>query len=435
MRWTWVAVDKTKVTVDLICNFPQKFKKVLVVCPASVIDVWAGNEDRKGEFEKHALPEIYKKLVVHPVKNGSVEKKTKTAELARFSAEKQKKQFVAVINYESAWREPFATWAKEVEFDLVVADEEHRIKAPGGKCSKFFAALGKTARYRLGLSGTPLPHSPLDIYGQYRFLDPGIFGTSYTKFRNDYAIMGGFEGRQVVEYRNHDVLHDKMFSIAHRVMSKDVFDLPPFISETRICELSSTEKKIYKSMDEEFFAEVNNGMITADNALVKLLRLQEITSGYLDKQPIGDSKKKLLADVMEDFETKEPIVVFARFTNDLRAVQEVAEKQGRKYGELSGHANDLSKWQIGERDVLGVQIKSGREGVDFTRARYSIYYSLGFSFGDYEQSIKRVDRPGQEREGMYIHLLAKDTVDFKVMEALQKREEVIKSVLNQYKEN
>jgi SNF2 family DNA or RNA helicase len=276
-------------------------------------------------------------------------------------------------------------------------------------------------------------NSPLDIYGQYRFLDPGIFGTSFTKFRGEYAVMGGFQGHQILNYRNPEMLHDKMFLIAHRVMSKDVFDLPKFQSEIRTCELSGTERRVYQEMDINFCAQVASGEVTAANALVKLLRLQEITSGYLDAQPVGDSKKKLLADVLEDFSLKEPIVIFARFTNDLRAIKEVVESQGRTYGELSGHANELSQWQIGNKDVLGVQIKSGREGVDFTRARYSIYYSLGFSLGDYEQSIKRLDRPGQLREGMYIHLLAKDTVDFKVMEALEKRQEVISSVLNQYK--
>lgn len=424
---------KSKVAVDLIANYPGIFKKVLVVCPASVIDVWAGNEDRKGQFEIHCPDDVFKKMTIHPVKGLSVEKKTKAAETARFVALSQGRQFIAVINYESAWREPFATWAKDVGFDLVVLDECHRIKSPGGKASKYFGQLARTTRFRLGLTGTPLPHSPLDIYGQYRFLDPGIFGTSFSKFRGEYAVMGGFQGHQILNYRNTDTLHNKMFLIAHRVMSKDVFDLPKFQSEVRTCELSPAERKVYQEMDINFCAQVANGEVTAANALVKLLRLQEITSGYLDAQPIGDSKKKLLADVLEDFDQREPLVIFARFTNDLRAIKEVAESQGRTYAELSGHANELSQWQIGNKDVLGVQIKSGREGVDFTRARYSIYYSLGFSLGDYEQSIKRLDRPGQVREGMYIHLLVKNTVDFKVMEALEKRQEVVSSVLNQYK--
>lgn len=428
-----MGLGKSKVAIDLISNHSQFFKTVLVVCPASVINVWAGNEDRQGQIELHSFPDNFQKMLVYAAKGVNITTKTNKAEFARRDAEQMGKQFICVINYESAWREPFATWAKDVGFDLVVLDEIHRIKSPGGKASKYFGQLAKTVRYRVGLTGTPLPHSPLDIYGQYRFLDPGIFGTSFTKFRGDYAVMGGFQQHQVVAYRNHDQLHNKMFLIAHRMMSKDVFDLPNFQSVMRTCELSGEERRIYKQMDELFCVEMKDEVVTAANALVKLLRLQEITSGYLDGQPIGDSKKKLLADVLEDFETKEPVVIFARFTKDLHAIKEVVESQGRKYGELSGHANDLSQWQIGNSDVLGVQIKSGREGVDFTRARYSIYYSLGFSLGDYEQSIKRLDRPGQLREGMYIHLLAENSVDFKVMDALEKRQEVIASVLQQYK--
>jgi SNF2 family DNA or RNA helicase len=435
---TMLALDmgcgKSLCAVNLITNHPNKFRKVLIVCPVSVIDVWAGNHAISGQFERHATEEQYSKLIIHPVKGISVEKKTKAAEMARFTAMNAGKQFICVINYESAWREPFAKWAHDVGFDLIVLDESHRIKTPSGKASKFFSSLAKTVKYRIALTGTPIPHSPLDIYGQYRFLDPGVFGTSYTKFRSDFAVMGGFQGHQVLNYKNIDTLHNKMFLLAHRVMSKDVFDLPEFLSETRTCTLNKDERALYDQMNDTFCAEVQGGMVTAANALVKLLRLQEITSGYLDKLPIGDSKRKLLADVLEDFDVKEPIIIFARFTNDLKAVKEIAESQGRTYGELSGHANNLAEWQNGNKDVLGVQIKSGREGVDFTRARYSIYYSLGFSLGDYEQSIKRLDRPGQLRQGMYIHLLAEDSIDFKVMEALEKKQEVVESVLKQYRD-
>ena len=427
-----MGCGKSRCAVDLICNYPDKFKKVLIVCPVSVIDVWAGNNIISGQFDQHATEDQRNKLVIHPVKGVSVEKKTKAAEMARFQALNARKQFICVINYESAWREPFAKWAHDVGFDLIVLDESHRIKTPSGKASKFFASLAKTTKYRLALTGTPCPHAPLDIYGQYRFLDPGVFGTSFTKFRSNFAVMGGFQGHQVLSYRNTEMLHNKMFLLAHRVMSKDVFDLPPFQSEIRTCTLSKDERDLYNQMNENFCVEIKNNLVTASNALVKLLRLQEITSGYLDKQHIGDSKRKLLADVLEDFDVKEPIIIFARFTNDLKVVKEIAESQGRTYGELSGNCNDLSQWQNGDKDVLGVQIKSGREGVDFTRARYSIYYSLGFSLGDYEQSIKRLDRPGQSRSGMYIHLLAEDTIDFKVMDALKKKQEIVESVLKQY---
>jgi hypothetical protein len=83
--------------------------------------------------------------------------------------------------------------------------------------------------------------------------------------------------------------------------------------------------------------------------------------------------------------------------------------------------------------VLAVQIDSGGIGVDLTRARYSMYYSLGFSLGSYEQSLARIHRPGQTRPVEYIHLLAEDTVDEKVMTALARRADVVNAVLQQLK--
>jgi SNF2 family DNA or RNA helicase len=83
--------------------------------------------------------------------------------------------------------------------------------------------------------------------------------------------------------------------------------------------------------------------------------------------------------------------------------------------------------------VLAVQIESGGVGVDLTRARYAIYYSLGFSLGSYEQSLARIHRPGQTRPVEYIHLLAKNTVDEKVMAALAAKADVVTAVLQQLK--
>ena len=112
-----MGCGKSRCAVDLICNYPDKFKKVLIVCPVSVIDVWAGNNIISGQFDRHATEDQRNKLAIHPVKGVSVEKKTKAAEMARFQALNARKQFICVINYESAWREPFAKWAHDVGFD------------------------------------------------------------------------------------------------------------------------------------------------------------------------------------------------------------------------------------------------------------------------------------------------------------------------------
>lgn len=421
-----MGCGKTYCAISIMANHTKEIRRTLVTCPHSVVDVWPK------EIRKHSDLDP---LTIW-LDEGTVLQKQRKAYQAARMADIQRRPLVVVINYESLWREPFASWIldTDVPFDLAILDELHRIKAPGGKTSKFCDKLGRVVPYRLGLTGTPIPHGPLDVYGQYRFLDPGIFGTSFSRFRTEYALMGGFHDHQVLQYRNLDDLAAKMYSIGFRVMSKDVFDLPPFQDVTREFTLDPHDRAMYQEMDDDFCVMANGVMVTADNALVKMLRLQELTSGFLEKMPVNMGKQRLLEDVLEDFAKDEPIVIFSRFTNDLGAIRRVAESQGRRYAELSGNAKELSKWQAGDADVLGVQIRSGREGVDFTRARYSIYYSIGSSLGDYNQSRKRVDRPGQTREGVYIHLVAKNTIDAKVMKALARDEEIVESVLRQYRE-
>jgi len=145
---------------------------------------------------------------------------------------------------------------------------------------------------------------------------------------------------------------------------------------------------------------------------------------------VGSEKAELFADIMEDIATDEPVCVFCNFTLDLRAVEEVCLKQERRVAELSGRKNELKKWQDGEADVLIVQIKAGKEGVDFTRARICFYYSIGHSLGEYLQSERRIHRPGQTRSVVYYHLLVKDSIDIDVYKALDKKHDIVLSVLD-----
>ena len=422
-----MGTGKSAMTVYLCAE--QGFQMILILCPLRVVQVW------KPQFERHsAIPFMVVPLDDH---FSSVRAKRAEAERQIKLARARGVPVVIVINYDSAWRTPFSDWALKQKWDLVVADEIHRCKAPGGKASRYLSRLGKAARFRLGLSGTPMPHSPLDVYGYFRFLDPSVFGWSFHKFRQRFAVMGGFQNHQVVSYSNLDELHRKFYSIAF-ACGKDVLDLPPEMHVTHTCQLGAEASRAYRSLERDLIAEVDAGEITAANALVKLLRLQQIAGGYVrtdsgDDVQIDSSKMNLLRDVFEDIAADEPIVVFCRFHKDLEAVNRVADETGRRSLELSGRADELQLWQAGGAPVLAVQIDSGGVGVDLTRARYAIYYSLGFSLGSYEQSLARIHRPGQTRPVTYIHLLAEGTVDQKVMTALARRSDVVNSVLQQMK--
>jgi SNF2 family DNA or RNA helicase len=422
-----MGTGKSGMTVYLCSE--EGFQLILILCPLRVVQVWGP------QFKAHSTVPF----MVVPLDDSfaSVRAKQVEAERQIRLAKARAVPVVVVINYDSAWRAPFAEWALRRKWDLVVADEIHRLKAPGGKASRYLARLAKAARFRLGLSGTPMPHSPLDVYGYFRFLDPSVFGWSFQRFRQHYAVMGGFQNHQVVAYANLDELNRRFYSITF-ACGKDVLDLPPEVHITYTCQLGAEARRAYRSLERDLIAEVQAGEVTAANALVKLLRLQQITGGHIrtdegrDVQ-IDSAKMNLLRDVFEDIAPDEPLVVFCRFHKDLEAVSRVADETGRRSLELSGRMDDLKRWQAGEAPVLAVQIDSGGVGIDLTRARYSIYYSLGFSLGSYEQSLARIHRPGQTRPVEYIHLLAEGTVDEKVMAALSQRANVVNAVLQQIK--
>jgi SNF2 family DNA or RNA helicase len=324
---------------------------------------------------------------------------------------------------------------RSIKWDRVVADESHRIKSPSGAQSRYMSALSASARRRLALSGTPMPHSPLDIFAQYRFLDRTIYGANFHAFKTQYAIMGGFQNHEIKGYRNEDDLRRRFEQIAFRV-GKEVLDLPEAVHITRACQLDAKTARMYAGLQNDFVAWVREGYeVTATNALAKLLRLQQLTGGHLPAESgvgverVSDAKRDLLEDVLEDIAHDEPIAVFCRFSADLDVVHEVAKALGRESRELSGRANQLADWQAGAAPILAVQMQAGGVGIDLTRARYCVYYSCGFSLGDYEQSLARVHRPGQTRPVTYVHLVASGTVDEAVYFALDKRREVVRSVL------
>src|SRR5690606_32979369 len=219
-----------------------------------------------------------------------------------------------------------------------------------------------------------------------------------------------------------DELHEKMYSIAYRVTKEDIQDilnLPDAVHVQRYCELSNKATRLYRQMEDDFYADVESGEVTATNALTRLLRLQQMTSGFVrtdegEDVQIDTSKEELLSDILEDIDVKTPVVVFARFQHDLDTIRRVAEKQGRKYAELSGRMSTLKEWQEGQYDLIGVQLQTVGVGIVLTRANIAIYYSMGFNMGDYEQSLARIHRDGQTKKCTYIHLIAESTVDEKV---------------------
>lgn len=420
-----MGTGKSKVIVDLVVN--KEHQSTLILCPVSVMGVWPR------EFERHAAKPVH----VLVLNKGTVAEKVRKAQ--QFLD--RNKPGVVVINYESAWRPEFAEFAREKQppWDLVVLDESQRIKCPTGKASKFCDRLRINARQRICLTGTPMPHSPLDIFAQIRFLNPQVFGKWYTHFRARYAVTNPMFPSQVSKWINQDELAEKVATVAFQVGS-EVLDLPPVLHEEIQVEICPKAMKAYRDLESDLIADIDAGTISVPNALVKLLRLQQLTGGAVQLDDgtlveVDTTKADTLLDLVEDIPPKEPVVVFCKFRRDLQTVAKVAAKLGRRYGELSGERKDLTDRATMPEDVdmMGVQIQSGGVGIDLTRAAYVVYLSIGYSLGDYLQSLARSHRPGQDRMVRYYHLTAKGTVDEAVYKALDRRQEVVEYVLHQFK--
>jgi SNF2 family DNA or RNA helicase len=224
------------------------------------------------------------------------------------------------------WRDDLLEAIQKFDPDMIVADESQRIKTHDANQSKAMHILGDRARYKLILSGTPVQNNAVDLYSQYRFLDKKVFGTNFYQFRNRYCVMGGFNNRQILNYRDLDTLIRKEHSIAYRVTKDEALDLPEQTFETRYIELTPKEKQLYNKIKRESAAELENGdHVTAATVLTKLLRLQQFTGGFLvtdnaDKpQQFSDGKIKALEDIIDDYviSANKKLVVFARFRAEI----------------------------------------------------------------------------------------------------------------------
>lgn len=417
-----MGTGKTKVVIDVL-NYAGH-NKILIVCPKSVIGVWPE------EFHKHA-PDCG--ITLYPLYGKSVAQKAN--DLKRTEV---RKRYAVIINYESAWRQPLRDYLLRQPWDCIVLDESHRIKKPSGKASWYMKKLSRQAKQVFGLTGTPMPHSFLDIYAQYRAIDPTVYGTSFNSFKRKYGVFGGYGGYQLIGIQNEDELNRLFYSIAYRV-GADVLDLPETMHITRTCKLEPTAQIVYNNLRKEFVADVLKGTVTAANALTRLLRLAQATSGFIKTDDgniasLGDAKYQLMVDTLEDTHPDEPWVIFCRFHQDLDYVHKAAASLNRKSLELSGRKDERTSWQLGYAPILAAQIQAGSLGLNLTRARYCGYYSLGFSLGEYNQSLKRTHRPGQTRPVVYYHWLVDRSVDVQIMRALEKREDIIESILKHIKE-
>ena len=414
---------------------------MLIVAPLSILGVW------DEEFMKFAAFD-YSLVVLE----GSGAKKRDTLRhmptgvTSAGSAPLQ----VVVVNYESAWRleKELAAW----DADLIVADEGHKIKTHNIAASKALHRLGAKARYRLLLTGTVITNKAIDVFSQFKFLNPAVFGASFYAWRNRYFDMVGYGSHTPVLKRSMEPeLTARLHSISYRATKAECLDLPETTDVIRQVELEPQALRIYRSLVKESFAELSQGeqgapvAVTATNILTRLLRLSQLTGGFIGNdetaavEQVSAAKLAVLEDILDSAEQEgKKLVIIARFLPEIRAIEKLLEKKGLRYAIITGAIRNRDEQVAAFQNDPDVtvfigQIATAGLGITLTAASTMVFYSMDYSMSNYEQTKARIHRVGQRMPCTYIHLVARHTVDEKVLRALRSKADLAKTLVDDYR--
>ena len=402
-------------------------KKVLVVAPLSILGVWQEEYQKFAQFPYDLT-----------ILKGSIAKKREQLKQLQ-----SKKLQIVVVNYESAWR-----LEKELlthNADLVIADEAHKLKEARTSQSKAMHHFGDRAKYKLLLTGTVITNKELDVFSQYRFLNSDVFGQSFYVFRNHYFDMLGY-GNHIPCFRKSmtEEFLQKMHSIAFRVTKAECLDLPEITEEVRTVELEPKAMKVYQELKKESYTELKDSEVSAVNVLTKLLRLSQVTGGHLTDDDgisnrVSTAKLDALADIIDATQAEnKKLVIMARFIPELEDIEELLKARKIGYavvrGGVKNRAEEIERFQTDPSCQIFVgQIAAAGLGITLTAASTMVFYSLDYSMANFEQAKARIHRVSQKYPCQYIYLIAKDTVDRKILRALRNKVNLAKALVDDYR--
>ena len=442
-----MGTGKSKVLVDNIAILYDRgaIKGALIVAPKGVYKNWDAIE-----FPTH-LPDHIEctKVLWEPTAT-----KKKQAELDTLFDDKGDLK-ILIMNVEAFSTSKGLDFARRflnifVGRALIGIDESTTIKNPTAKRTKNILSIGNLAKYRRILTGSPVTKSPLDLYSQCEFLDPYHLGhQSYYSFRARYANMidRNFGGRRVQivgSYRRLPELTEKLQKFSYRVLKEECLDLPPKVFTKRIVELTDEQKKIYAQMKRMAIAELDGKVMSTMNVMTQLMRLHQVTCGHFkaDDETITELKSNRINSLLELLdETEGKVIIWANYRADIKNIVTALKKA---YGEAStveyhgGVDSTLRQEHIalfqqknGPTRYFVGNAQTGGYGITLTAASTVVYYSNSYDLEKRLQSEDRAHRIGQTGSVTYVDLMAENTIDERIVKALNKKINIANEIMGE----
>ena len=439
-----MGTGKTKVLIDNMSMLYDngKIDGALIIAPKGVVKTWY-----EQELPIH-LPDHIENVSVlwQPnITKGQQEKLESLFEI-------ESALHILVMNVEALSTEKgvkFATKFINSHKAMMAIDESTTIKTPTARRTKNIIKIGVNAKYKRIMTGSPITKNPLDLYTQCEFLDPWLLDfSSYYAFRNRYAEMKTMHvhGRsiQVVDkFQNLGELSDTVKQFSYRVLKEDCLDLPPKNFIKRHITLTPDQKKVYEQMKKAAIAVLNGKVTTTMTVLTQLMRLHQITCGYVTAddgttQQVESNRLNELMSILEETEGK--VIIWANYQ---LSVGEIIQKLIKVYGEDSYvHYYGLTPQEVRQENIRKFQNdpkcrfiigtpQTGGYGITLTQANTVIYYSNGYDLEKRLQSEDRAHRIGQTKSVTYVDLIAEDTVDEKIVKALRDKINIASEVMGE----
>lgn len=420
------GLGKTKESIDITVSKKAELNKVLVVCGVNSVRFnWAqeisihsneksiilGNEnDVLADLESWLNDDTYFGII-------NIEKLRKTEIISKISE-----------------------YIKSQKIGGVIVDEVHKIKNPKTQQGKAVANNLRDAKFKIGLTGTPITNNPLDLWNILNWL--GATRDNYFAFRNKYVILGGWEGKQVMGFKNLNNLNADLQQIMLRRTKNDVIDLPPKIYKNEYIELSAQEKKEYKEQKNHISMiitkiEDENGDIKekeVPNILGLLIRLREATSGV--KSSVKSKIERLVELYTEEYlPLKRKIIVFTNFTETVKDVVDSFAEYNPLFVTgnvpLEERQQKVNLFQSSsEHNIIVGTIGAMGTGLTLNKASAVIFIDKSYSYADNLQAEDRAHRIGTEHSVNVISLIAKNTIDENIESILANKKEYFDKTVN-----
>lgn len=335
-----------------------------------------------------------------------------------------------IIHYDVVWRpsvyDELVEWLCEVppEQRIIICDESHKIKTHSARRSRAMHRLGTHTDKKVIMSGTAVTNKNLlDLFSQFRFLRESIFGSEYGTFKRMVAIYK-WNSPVILKFKNRRWVQKKTEHMVYRIKADECLDLPPRIHKIIPVQLEPKAREVYDTLAQQAIVEIENFEVEAAHVLTRMMRLSQITGGWLKNEEgyrkISNAKIEVYEDILSNLKEydRKKIVVYARFSKEIEELRKATKKVGYRVLTIRG-ANRNRRERIFKcfknvdvPTVLIVQLATGSEGRnELVVAREAIFFSHDRSMVHFHQALGRIHRPGQLHKVTYFHLLVEESQD------------------------